>query len=243
MRRLTALVATVLALNLAGTAVVGAQRECSFILGFAAAAAALGPEVVGDCVEQQYVLDAPLKMAISGGSVSLRAGATVQQTTRGTFVWAPEYNAPRFITWGGLWVDPGNGIMRYATWDEARSYAARPAANPPMGAAAASAPPPSTPPRSQWTDTEEAQFQCSTRWANALARSVGIGMPQAEMDRRKAEADAIRFLCDSTAASHGTRGVECFDKAWEAARGMERVFPGSGRKAYDDAFAVCIAGR
>ena len=67
--------------------------------------------------------------------------------------------------------------------------------------------------------------------------------PEAVQKRAEAEGNAKGYLCEQALERHGPKGVECYGQAWDAARGMEQVFRGSGRQTYDEVYVRCIAGR
>jgi hypothetical protein len=206
-------------------AVYAQPASCQFVLGFAELAARIGEAVVGACLENQRTITGPETFNVSSKtSLELYAGHAVQRTTTGVLAWSPNDGITSFYDEMGIRSLGPRGYVVTA-WEELL---------PPSGTSPAPAP-------RQRADREVAQERCSEIWTNALVRS--IGMSEVEMSRRKAEADAIYSLCGRAADDDGTRGVTCFTKAWEASLGMERVFAGSGRQAYEDAYRRCITGR
>src|SRR5215210_3022263 len=74
-----------------------AQSSCRFVLGFAELWTALGPEVAGDCLEDQRALATRTQYTFPNGLVlTYPAGTIVQTTTRGLMTWSPTENATDF---------------------------------------------------------------------------------------------------------------------------------------------------
>jgi hypothetical protein len=232
-----AVVSLILALGLqvfTSSPVVQAQPPCRFVLGFADAVTTLGSETAGECLEDQRTLTSPEVFDVGGRSHNLPAGVTVQRTTKGLLAWLPE-SRTRFATGDGLWIQNGQ-TMNYLTWQQWDAYLASRDSAP---ASAMSPPAPAaTPVPAAVQDQRSADAECFNIYANALIGTLYLS--PAESDRVKAEAAAANYLCGQAAERDGARGVDCFSSAWEAAKGMERVFAGSGQKVYADKYASCI---
>jgi hypothetical protein len=215
---------------------LSAQSPCQFVLGFAAFRDMIGRDTVGECIENQRTITALSQDEHVQGSFSFRVsqGNVVQKTTNGLLVWQSSDNSTAFVngTYAWLLMEPSG--LRSGPFPE---QASPPAAAPlPTGPAPqASAPPAPRPPDPQL----EAQKGCTDMYAALLIGSLFD--PPAVQQRKKAESEAISFLCRGAVDQYGPRGLECFQQAWDRSRGMEAVFPGSGRATYDQVLQACIA--
>jgi hypothetical protein len=210
---------------------VDAQASCRFVFGFAEFAARLGPGVVGTCLENQRTITGPESFTFPGVKVTIPSGWAVQRTTTGPLEWNPDSGNMIFEdNWGvrTLYLD---GEYTALSWDEHLGTTSAPAPAVPAPATV----PPRTPAE---VARNHADAECFNIYANALIGTLYMG--PAESDRVKAEADAANYLCHQAADRDGQKGVDCFSSAWNAAKGMERVFQGSGRKVYEDKYASCI---
>lgn len=200
-----------------------AQTHCRFVFGFAELAARLGPETVGACLENQRTITGQESFPLAGGvTVTLPAGTAVQQTTTGVFTWDPDFNLTEFRYGNGTWTLTANGV-ELTTWEELTGQAPKPAPAAPSQASSAQ---------------NRASSRCFNLVSTVLISSVHASA--AERERAKAEADALMYLCGQAADRDGMRGVDCFSQAWDAARGMERMFAGSGQRVYQEKYAACI---
>jgi plastocyanin len=92
-----------LALAGPGAAVVGAQAPaCQFVLGFATLRALIGPQVVGDCLEDQ-------RFAANGDAQ--------QQTTRGLMAWRKADNWTAFTDGYRTWINGPFGLVQRLNTD------------------------------------------------------------------------------------------------------------------------------
>ena len=84
MRRLVVLTMVCLAVALA-PATTHVQAGCQFVLGFADLRDAIGPDIVGDCLEDQRTVTSQERLQVSTqvAPVVVRPGTTVQRTTGG----------------------------------------------------------------------------------------------------------------------------------------------------------------
>ena len=208
---------------------VGAQAQCRFVLGFANLAARLGPETVGRCVENQRTITGKEDFVLSEEvTVRLPVGTAVQRTTTGVLTWLPQPNLTEFADANGSWTLVPTGVA-FKGWSQITSEAN-----------SASAPVPAPPARSQAAP----RASCET-----LALELTEDAPRSTTERLTAVwgpddvTTAAEDLCSEAAASHGARGVSCFETAFAAALGRERLFPGQGWAAYGGAYDRCIAGR
>src|SRR5262249_9546005 len=80
-----------------------AQSGCQFVLGFAAIRAAIGPGLVGDCLEDEHVNPA--------------SGDALQQTTGGLLVWRKADNFTAFTDGARTWIDGPHGLQSRANGD------------------------------------------------------------------------------------------------------------------------------
>ena len=203
-----------------------AQPSCRFVLGFADLAATLGPSVVGVCRENQRTITGPETVDLGGMTLTLPAGTAVQRTTNGVLTWSPVANRSSFRdSWGERFMTSSGLVER--SWDDVLSQA---------GVSPAPAPPSPAQP--------SPSAQCG-----ALALELTEDAPRTRTERLTAVwgpddvTTAAEDLCEDAAALHGARGVACFEAAFAAARGRERLFPGQGWAAYDSAYDRCIAAR
>ena len=93
----------------APTAALAAPPGCQFGNGFAALRNAIGPEMVGECFEDEH--------AAADGA------GTIQRTTRGAFAWRQADNVATFTDGGTTWIGRTNGLFRRANgerfaWEE-----------------------------------------------------------------------------------------------------------------------------
>jgi hypothetical protein len=190
-------------------------------LDFAELVARIGAATVGDCLENQRTIAGPETFDVSSkASLKLDAGYTVQRTTNRVLAWSPVDNITSFYDELGIRSLGPRGYV-VTTWDELLASSSAPA----------------TPTPRPWSDRDEAGKQCSEIWTTALVSSIGIGMSQAEMDRRKAQADAIYYLCNRAADDDGSAEWRAFGRrgkrasAWSgsspapAARRTTRLTP------------------
>jgi hypothetical protein len=191
---------------------------CQFVLGFAELRGMLGPEIVGECLENQRTITTPgHREPLTPGRVHLLSpGDAVQRTTKGVLIWFPTLSAVHFFDELGIF-DLQHGRTRRQLWTEIPVTAG------------------------QRSDQDLALQRCLEQYYGAIIPSI-YGDP-AEERRIEGEAAAARYLCERAAEEHGQRGVDCFHDAWRSSRGVEQVFPGSGRQVYDDAFRACLGGR
>ena len=202
-------------------AVTQAQASCRFVLGFADIAARLSPSTVGICLEDQHTLPGNASFVISGGLLDLPAGTAVQRTTTGLLFWLPQPNLTEFVDASGFWQLAGAGVT-FRSWDQINLDSH----------------PPTAPPAATVTPYNAASADCLRAESAPLIASV-TATPD-ESQRLKAEADAIDYLCGKALDDDGPPGVACFFNAWDASKGMERVFPGSGMKVYDEKYRACM---
>lgn len=226
--RLLAIVGLVAALWAAPTA---AQAPCLFVLGFADMRDLLGPAVVGPCLENQRTLTEFERFDLGGGIVwGLPAGMTIQRTQHGLLKWEPAGNFTQFYTAAGVWDRVGDG-KRFRTWSEAgvpaQPDADRSPTSIPAGADA----------------LHDARLSCVHAATGWMTVTLGTSLTAQQRAALEADGDAKGYLCEQALNRDGPKGVACFLDAWDAATGMERVFPGSGRQVYDEKYATCLAGR
>jgi hypothetical protein len=104
----------------ASPTLVAEAAGCTFVLGFAALRQAAGPDVVGECVEnQQFVAN----------------GDARQPTTKGEMVWRKADNVTGFTDGGQTWLLGPNGLQKRANadrfeWESGGAAAARPTSTP-----------------------------------------------------------------------------------------------------------------
>jgi hypothetical protein len=200
-----------------------AQTPCSFVLGFADLAGRLGTGTAGTCLENQRTLTAKEQFILSDKiTYALPVGAAVQRTTTGLFSWIPQPNLTTFADANGTWTLTGDGVA-FTSWEQVTNETA----------------PPSTPPR-QRSEQELARDKCFNFYVELGIQGLSPVHTPSERSRLGAEAEAANYLCAVAAEQDGFRGFDCFEGAWRASRGMERTFPGSGRKAYDDSYRACL---
>jgi hypothetical protein len=199
-----------------------AQASCRFVFGFADLAARLGPETVGTCLENQRTITGPETFAISDRlTLELPSGAAAQRTTTGVLAWFPQTNRTQFYNGDGQWELTAAGIS-FSAW-EIPTAEAQPTASPAPSSA---------------QNQRNAASACFNIYSTA--RIGALHSSPAEQERVKMEAQAGNYLCGQAADRDGMKGVECFKQAWDAAKGMERVFPGSGQKVYEEKYAACM---
>lgn len=156
-------------------------------------------------------------------SVTLQPGTAVQRTTKGVLIWSPAANLTELDTADGFWILQPDGPLFYRWFDSTPS-----------------APP--TPVPTSVQAQRDAEAGCTLDATNALL-SVPIPAPQADQQRAQDQMNAIAYLCGQAVDRYGPKGLTCFRSAWQAAVGMERVFPGAGRQTYDQRFADCVSTR
>ena len=82
-----------------GTQVVVAQpAPCRFVLGFAELRDLIGPEIVGECLEDQWSTD---------------GGDAVQRTTKGVMGWRRADNVTGFTDGWTAWVNGPQGVQSW----------------------------------------------------------------------------------------------------------------------------------
>lgn len=200
---------------------VGAQGSCRFVLGFADMATRLGAATVGVCLENQRTITGEESFDLGTVKMTLPAGTAVQRTTKGVLSWSPSTNYTFFRdAWGQHIL--GDAGLTAKSWDELIGVQ-------------------QLPPSPQSTSLAS---QCES-----LAYDATRGVPRTSVERLTATwgtddvTAAAEEMCNEAAATHGARGLICFESAFAAARGRERLFPGQGFSAYQGAFDRCIASR
>lgn len=207
----------------------GAQTPCRFVLGFAALYAQLGPAVAGECMENQRTLTGKEDFVLSEKvTVRLPVGAAVQRTTAGVLSWLPQPNLTEFADANGSWMLVADGVA-FKSWSQINAES-NPAPNAP--------PPAQTSGSTPYTRASALCFQVAS---GPTLESVTASPARAR--QLQAEAEAADYLCGKALDEDGPRGVDCFSSAWDASRGMERVFAGSGMRVYDEKYRACLAGR
>jgi len=136
------------------------------------------------------------------------------------------------MLWGQRALTSEGLIVR--SWDELTGRTSVPASSP-------ATPPPAAPSSLQWTSHDEAEELCFTAYSTAIIASVTGSVAQREL--RSSEAEAINYLCEKALTKDGPKGVHCFLEAWDASKGMERVFQGSGMRVYDEIYSSCLGRR
>ena len=89
--------AVALVVLLLGVPPVQAQAPCQFILGFATLRDLIGPQIVGDCLEDQHFAE---------------NGDALQRTTRGLMVWRKSDNWTAFTDGFRTWVNGPFGVQQ-----------------------------------------------------------------------------------------------------------------------------------
>ena len=202
---------------------VSAQSTCRFVLGFATLRDAVGPATIGDCL---------------GNERHGANGDSLQRTTKGEMVWRKASNTMAFTDGHRTWAMGPNGVQRRLNterfpWEPSETVAA-------PSPARSAAPPPAPPP---------ARVSSPSARCGELASSLTSDAPRSTVEQLTAiwgpddVTAAAEDQCREAAAKDGARGVECFQTAFAAARGRERLFPGQGFSAYQGAYDRCIAGR
>jgi len=199
-----------------------AQPSCRFVLGFAELAAQLGDSIVGACVENQRTITGQGEQAEAidaSASVAVSPGDAVQRTSRGIMTWSPKHGNVYFFT-------------------NAAAYRLGAGTSPVSTRPTSSAPGPGPTTSEALGDARSTCGRAANDWMITT-----LGASEAVQRRAEAEANAKGYLCEQALERHGPKGVECYVQAWDAARGMEQMFAGTGRQTYDDVYARCIVAR
>ena len=210
-----------------------AQPSCRFVLGFADLRAQVGATTVGDCIDDERH--------------NPTNGDGRQASTRGELVWRKVSNTMAFTDGHQTWAIGPNGLQRRLnterfSWEpnESTVPAAAPAARATAApsSSATPAPRPAVPGSDALGDARSTCFHAMTDGMISSLRES-----DAVRQRAEAEASAKGYLCEQALERDGPKGVACYTSAWATARGLEQAFAGSGRQAYDEAYARCMAGR
>jgi hypothetical protein len=177
-------------------------------------------------LENQRTITGEERFAVADGiRIILPAGTAVQSTTGGVLTWAPEVNLTEFHDKNGIWTLTATGV-KFITWDE---HIGLTPASPPAQAAPAE-------PSSAYNRAASTCFRAETDWMV----TTPLDASKSVTERAEAEGKAKGYLCNQALTKDGPKGVNCFLSAWEAAKGMERVFQGSGQRVYQDKYAACM---
>jgi hypothetical protein len=164
---------------------------------------------------------------------TVNAGYTVQLTTRGLLWWDIPTNAVKFADSQGIW-HTGDAGLSLTRW-EMLGVAPAPPGDPP----AWSQPMPAAPqaPVAPRGPDPALVSQCMAV-ADDLTRTMGMDDPRVYF--------GLLGECERAVASHGVRGLQCFEIAWRPmARILPRTKPGSRAafNAIEDAYQRCVSTR
>jgi hypothetical protein len=218
--RCTAIVAVLLTAALVfWPAQARAQASCRFVLGFAELRELLGPEAVGDCLEDQQTTE---------------GGDARQRTTRGVLIWRSADGATTWVL-GPFGVQMRAADARF-DWEPPATVAdvPRPVAPAPQ---ALPAPQPALDP-----DLAARCFRVSTE----LILQSAPDLPPDRSDVAERAHAAFQRVCREAAVKHGVKGVDCFEWAFRQGLEQSRLLPrgsDAGGRAAFALFDQCVSAR